>query len=84
MMLIHEIDELLEARPFQAFTVCTSDGRALLVKSPEFAWHPPASRTVWIASGRGDSRVHMIDLQSVTQFVISAAQSGRRRKPRGA
>ena len=86
MMLIAEIDELLEARPFQQFTVVTSDGRELLVKSPEFAWHPPANRIVWIASGTGESRVHMIDLNSVTQFVLGTGPSrngGKRRKSRG-
>jgi hypothetical protein len=75
-MLIHEFDELVEARPFQPFRIYTSDGRAVRVKSPEFAWHPPASRVIWIASGRGDERVHMIDLQLVTQFVIDV-KNGR-------
>lgn len=82
-MLIHEFDELLEAKPFQPFTICTSDGRALKVKSPEFAWHPPANRTIWVASGRGDDRVFMIDLHLVTQFVIETGSNktnGKRRK----
>ena len=70
-MLIHEFDELMEARPFQPFRILTADGRSLLVKSPEFAWHPPAGRIIWVASGRGDDRVHMIDLQLVTQFIVS-------------
>jgi hypothetical protein len=68
-MLIHEFDELMEARPFKRFQLVTSDGRSLLVPSPEFAWHPPASRTVWVATPKGD-RTHMIDLQMVTRFII--------------
>jgi len=68
-MLIHEFDQLMEAEPFKRFHVVTSDGRSLLVPSREFAWHAPASRTVWLASVDG-KRTHMIDLQMVTKFVI--------------
>ena len=71
-MLVHEFDDLMEARPFHPFRIYTADGRSVLVKSPEFAWHPPASRTVWIASGRGDQRVHVIDLHLVTKFTMAA------------
>jgi hypothetical protein len=82
-MLIGEFDELMEARPFQSFRIYTADGRSLSVKSPEFAWHPHASRIIWVASGRGDARVHMIDLQLVTRFVVggdAGRNGGRRRK----
>lgn len=75
-MLIHEFDDLLEAEPFKRFRIVTSDGRSLLVPSREFAWHPPASRTIWVANVKGD-RTHMIDLQMVTRFVIDERSSGR-------
>ena len=75
-MLIHEFDELWEARPFQPFRIDTADGRAVLVKSPEFAWHGPASRIVWVASPKGQDRTHMIDLQHVTKFVVSVGKNG--------
>ena len=39
-MLVHEIDFLLDAKPFVPFAVITADGRKLPVKSREFAWHP--------------------------------------------
>ena len=74
-MLIHEFDELIEAEPFKRFRIVTSDGRSLLVPSREFAWHGPASRTIWVASVKGD-RTHMIDLQLVTKFVIDERSSG--------
>jgi hypothetical protein len=80
-MLIHEFDELLEAQPFQPFRIITADGRSLRVPSREFAWHAPASRIIWVASRRGDERVHMIDLQLVTQFVVAAGDGrGKRRR----
>lgn len=70
-MLVHEIDFLLAAQPFVPFTVVTADGRRLPVKSREFAWHPDGYRTAWIATGHnGEQRVHMIDLQFVTQFIV--------------
>jgi hypothetical protein len=74
-MLVHEIDLLLEAKPFVSFTVITADGRKLRVKSREFAWHPAGYRTAWIAMGKeGDQRVHMVDLQFVTQLVVERGQ----------
>jgi hypothetical protein len=81
-MLIHQFDGLLEAEPFKRFHIITSDGRSVLVPSREFAWHPPASRTIWVANVKGD-RTHMIDLQMVTKFVIderSGNGSGSRRR----
>ena len=79
-MLIEQLDELLENRPFQPFRIYTSDGRSVPVKSPEFIWHPPASRMVWVYADRGD-KAHLIDLHLVTQFVIgtSTAKRGGRR-----
>ena len=80
-MLVHEFDELLEAQPFKRFRVVTADGRSLLVPSREFAWHPPTSRTIWIASVDG-KRTHMIDLQTVTKFVIDEGTNGSAKRKR--
>ena len=83
-MLIEQLDELLETKPFRPFEVVTSDGRSVRVKSPEFIWHPPASRMIWVYSDRGDF-AHLIDLHLVTQFVVTTANgqagSKRRRRP---
>jgi hypothetical protein len=79
-MLINEFDELLEAKPFTPFEVITADGRALRVRSPEFAWHPPDStRTVWIAKDGGSAA--LIDLHHITQVVVGgrSAANGRKR-----
>jgi hypothetical protein len=78
-MLVHEFDELMEAQPFKRFSIVTSDGRTLEVPSREFAWHAPASRTIWVASVDG-RRTHMIDLQTVTQFVVDERNGSRRRR----
>ncbi len=78
-MLVHEFDQLMEARPFQPFQLVTADGRSVPVKSPEFAWHAPAGRTVFVASGKGDDVVRIIDLQLVTQFVVGFRANGNGR-----
>jgi len=69
-MLVDNFDELWMARPFKPFLVSTDDGREILVRGPEFAWHAPANRIVWIAEGPGDGRVRMVDLHLVTSMVI--------------
>ena len=69
-MLVDNFDELWQARPFRPFSVHMADGRSILVRSPEFAWHAPAHRIVWIAEGAGDARVRMVDLHLVTSLEI--------------
>jgi hypothetical protein len=76
-MLVDQVDDLLEARPFKPFSVLTSDGREYYVKSHEFVWHPPASRMLWIYADQGD-RAHLIDLHLVTSFDIGYKQNGSR------
>ena len=68
-MLIHEFDELIESEPFIPFRLKTAGGRSTPVKSREFAWHAPASRTVFVASGKGDDVVRIIDLHYVTRVI---------------
>lgn len=78
-MLIDQLDDLLEAQPFQLFSVLASDGRQYRVKSPEFVWHPPASRMLWVYAEQGD-RAHLIDLHLVASFDIGYKDNGSRRK----
>ena len=75
-MLVNDFDDLIEAQPFHPFRLFMADGRSILVRSPEFAWHPPAGRTVFIATAKGTPRVHMIDLHLVTRFMISGGSNG--------
>ena len=69
-MLVDNFDELWQARPFRPFSVHTADGRSMLVRSPEYAWHAPGNRIVWIAEGAGDARVRMVDLHLVTTLEV--------------
>jgi hypothetical protein len=78
-MLISELDELLEAKPFTPFELITADGRALRVRSPEFAWHPPGStRTVWVAKDSGIAS--LVDVHHITQVVVGGRPSANGRK----
>ena len=81
-MLVDQFDELMEARPFQPFRIYMADGKSVVIKSPEFAWHAPASRTVWVASMRNTERVHMVDLHLVTRFTVNPPGSNGRRRRR--
>jgi hypothetical protein len=70
-MLIHEFDELMEAEPFRPFRIYTADGRAVLVRGPRYAWHAPADRTIFVATGSGNTlRKHIIDLHLVSRFTM--------------
>ena len=80
-MLISEFDELLHAKPFTPFEVITADGRALRVRSPEFAWHPPDStRTVWVAKDGGGAS--LVDLHHITQVVVGTRPGANGKKKR--
>ena len=81
-MLVSDFDELWQARPFKPFSVHTADGRAVLVRSAEFAWHAPGNRIVWVAEGAGDARVRMINLQLVSSLEIEG-ESGLPSTERG-
>jgi hypothetical protein len=70
-MLVDNFDELWQARPFRPFSVHTADGRSMLVRSPEYAWHAPGHRIGWIAEGAGDARVRMVDLHLVTTLEVA-------------
>jgi hypothetical protein len=80
-MLISEFDELLLATPFTPFELITADGRALRVRSPEFAWHPPGStRTVWVAKDSGGAA--LVDLHHITQVVAGGRSNANGKRKR--
>jgi hypothetical protein len=68
-MLVDQLDELLDNRPFKPFVIYTADGREFRVKSHEFVWHPPASRMVWVYADQGD-KAHLIDLHLVASVTV--------------
>ncbi len=70
-MLVHEFDNLMEAEPFRPFRVHTAGGKSILVTAPEYAWHAPTTRTVFIAGTSGSKkRVHIVDLHLIARFDV--------------
>jgi|SoiMethySBSTD1v2_1073268.scaffolds.fasta_scaffold296174_3 hypothetical protein len=82
-MLINEFDDLWHAHPFRPFRMHLSDGRSVLVRRPQLAWHPPAYRVIWVSDGAGGP-VRMVDLQLVTELTLERGRgdngNGRKRK----
>ena len=80
-MTIERFREVMNHKPFLPFTIHTADGEKVHVKSPEFVWLPPNSRTLHVVTGRGvdDDRVEHIDLLLVTKLSIGVNGKRRRR-----
>ena len=81
-MLINEFDDLWQAKPFRPFRMRLSDGRSVLVRRPQLAWHPPGY-VIWV-SDRASGPVRMADLQLVTELTLERGRgdngNGRKRK----
>lgn len=66
-----ELRKLLDARPFEPFTIHTTDGDLVGVKSPEFAWLPPTTHTVVVAIELGDGGANrIISLRHISQITV--------------
>jgi hypothetical protein len=74
-MLVHEFDDLMDAVPFKPFRVYTADGKGILVRGRQYAWHAPADRTIFVATGSQPPRKHVIDLHLVTRFTFVNGRS---------
>jgi hypothetical protein len=66
---------LLEERPFKAFSIHTSDGDVVRVRSPEFAWLHPSKRVIFVATSASEDREEIIDLLHITKLTISTGLS---------
>ena len=80
-MTIERFKEVVDRKPFHPFTIHTADGEKVYVKSPEFVWLPPKSRTLHVVTGRGvdDDRVEFIDLLLVTKLTVGGNGKQARR-----
>ena len=79
-MTIERFNAVVKQRPFQPFTIHTADGEKVRVKSPEFVWLPPKSRTLYVATGQGvdDEHVEYIDLLLVTKLSVGPENAPRK------
>ena len=68
-MTIEQLRNLIQAAPFEPFTIHMADGKEVLVRHPEFIMLPPRSRTfvVWEDDAKAFG---IIDLLLVTQLTV--------------
>lgn len=79
-MMIERIKAMLDERPFRSFVIHTSDGKAVAVKSPEFAWIHPAGMTMYVCPNPEVDADQVINLSHVTRVATGTANGGRKRR----
>jgi hypothetical protein len=65
-MTVEQLKNVLQAQPFQPFTIHMGDGRTILVKHRDFISRSPTGRTV-IVHGDDDS-FSILDLLLITEL----------------
>jgi hypothetical protein len=73
LMTVEQLNNVHHARPFRRFTIHMGDGRAFVVKHPDFISRSPSGRTV-IVHGDDDS-FSILDLLLVTELQVHASDA---------
>ncbi len=68
VMLVDEIHELWDRRPFQAFDIVMADGSVFTVTSPKLILMTPSQRTLHLVTPEGKS--HWLALSQVTRVSL--------------
>jgi hypothetical protein len=71
-MTVEQLRTVHRAQPFRPFTLHMADGRAFLVRHPDFISHSPSGRTVIVH--QNDDSFSIIDLLLVTELEVHAAE----------
>ena len=69
-MTVEQLRNLHRAQPFRPFTIRMGDGRAFLVRRPDFISHSPSGRTVVVH--QDDESFSVLDLLLVTELEVHA------------
>jgi hypothetical protein len=69
-MTLEQLRNVHHARPFRPFTIHMGDGRAFLVRHPDFLSHSPSGRTVIVH--QDDENFSILDLLLVTELEVHA------------
>jgi len=69
-MTVEQLRNVHRAQPFRPFTIHMGDGRAFLVRHPEFVSHSPSGRTVIVH--QDDESFSVLDLLLVTELEVHA------------
>jgi hypothetical protein len=75
--IAEEIRTLLQANPFEPYTVHTSDGKALYVKHPDYCFMFPGNDIVYVFSD--ETKRDIVATRNITR-VVPGAQKSRSRK----
>lgn len=77
-MIAENIRQLQAANPFEPYTVCTSDGKELRVKHPDYLLISPGNHTVYLYS----DEVHytVVAVANITRLVPGAAKKPTRKR----
>ena len=67
-MTVEQLKNVMHAQPFQPFTIHMGDGRAFLVKHPDFIARSPSGRTVVVY--KDDESSSILDMLLVTELEI--------------
>ena len=76
-MITEEIRQLQRANPFEPYTVCMSDGKALYVKHPDYCLLTPGNETLYVFSDEIHREV--VATRNITR-VVPGAKKTRSRK----
>jgi hypothetical protein len=77
-MTYERLKAVLEEKPFKQFSIHTSDGDVVRVKSPEYAWLHPSKRVILVATDARLDTEEVIDLLHVTKLSGSAVEGHRK------
>jgi hypothetical protein len=70
-MTMEQLRNVHLAQPFRPFTIRMADGRAFLVKHPEYLSHSPTGRTMIVH--QDDDSFSILDLLLVTEIEVHAS-----------
>lgn len=70
-MLVEEINELWDTRPFQPFEIVMADGAVFAVTSPKLILITPSQRTLHLVTPEGKS--HWLALSQMTRLSVAHA-----------
>jgi hypothetical protein len=77
-MTLEELRSIASARPFRAFVIHLSDGRAVAVLHPEIVTTVPSGETILVH--QPDNTIDIIDLPQVMRVALKPAAHGRARE----
>jgi hypothetical protein len=67
-MMVDEINELWDARPFRPFEVAMADGSVFVVTSPKLMLMSPSQRTLHLVTPEGKS--HFLSVSQMTRVSV--------------